>query len=233
MQSRRWRSGVPTVRALPRLARHRYVFAHTGAGCLVAVIDPRSLQDDQVLRTLAQCDRATPRGRLRGHPLTCAARPAGWRGGSSTTGGHRLARGELLVRNGQPESIASRFHTKWAKRWRNTSERGPIPCSSRQVFLRAQAPMEGFSSGPLLQRSSAARLSAAGRCAEQGACARHTLATRLLREGSSLPEIGEARHRQQPTTTTTKGTLLFPLPPRPQTAGPWRAPSEQAAEDAD
>ena len=31
---------------------------------------------------------------------------------------------------------------------------------------------------------------------------RHTLATRLLREGSSLPEIGEVlRHRQQQTTT--------------------------------
>ncbi len=64
--------------------------------------------------------------------------------------------------------------------------------------------MEGFSSGTAVAAIVRRALQRAGiDVPSKGAhVLRHTLATRLLREGSSLPEIGEAlRHRQQQTTT--------------------------------
>lgn len=64
--------------------------------------------------------------------------------------------------------------------------------------------MEGFSSGTAVAAIVRRALQRAGIDApSKGAhVLRHTLATRLLREGSSLPEIGEVlRHRQQQTTT--------------------------------
>lgn len=167
---------------------------------------PRSLQDDQVLRTLAQCDRATPSG-CRDYAIILLLARLGLRAGEVVA--LQLEdidwyAGELLVRNGQ-----TRFdrlplpHEVGQALAQYLSEARPR-CSSRHVFLRAQAPLQGFSSGTAVAAIVRRALQRAGIDApSKGAhVLRHTLATRLLREGSSLPEIGEVlRHRRQQTTT--------------------------------
>ena len=76
-------------------------------------------------------------------------------------------------------------------------------CLSRRVFVRARAPFVGFSSSTaiagLVRR---ALLHAGVESARKGAHVfRHSLATELLRRGSSLDEIGEVLRHQSPNTT--------------------------------
>jgi site-specific recombinase XerD len=112
--------------------------------------------------------------------------------------------GELLVRNGQTRVDRLPLPYEVGQALAQYLSEARPRCTSRQVFLRAQAPMEGFSSGTAVAAIVRRALQRAGiDAASKGAhVLRHTLATRLLREGSSLPEIGEVlRHRQQQTTT--------------------------------
>jgi site-specific recombinase XerD len=167
---------------------------------------PRALQDDQVLRTLAQCDRATPCG-CRDYAVILLLARLGLRAGEVVAlqlediDWHA---GELKVRNGQSRVDSLPLpHDVGQALAQYLSEARPR-CSSRQVFVRAQAPLEGFSGGTAVAAIVRRALQRAGLDSQsKGAHVfRHTLATRLLREGSSLPEIGEVlRHRQQHTTT--------------------------------
>ena len=167
---------------------------------------PRSLQDDQVLRTLAQCDRAKLSG-CRDYAVILLLARLGLRAGEVVAlqlediDWHA---GELLVRNGQTRVDRLPLPYEVGQALAQYLSEARPRCSSRQVFLRAQAPMEGFSSGTAVAAIVRRALQRAGIDApSKGAhVLRHTLATRLLREGSSLPEIGEVlRHRQQQTTT--------------------------------
>ena len=200
------------VRAFLRFALYRGLLDTDLSVCIPAPAVwsqssiPRALQDDQVLRTLAYCDRTTANG-CRDYAIILMLARLGLRAGEVVS--LRLEdidwhAGELKVRNG---------HTR--------VDRLPIPhdvgealaqylrkarplCSSRHVFVRAQAPRQGFASGTAI----ATIVRRALRRADldppsKGAHAlRHSLATRLLREGASLPEIGEVlRHQRQQTTT--------------------------------
>ncbi|MCW5663853.1 MAG: tyrosine-type recombinase/integrase [Piscinibacter sp.] len=167
---------------------------------------PRSLRDEQVVRTLAQCDRTTPSG-CRDYAVILLLARLGLRAGEVVA--LRLEdidweAGELQVRNGQTrvDRLPLPYDVGQAMA-QYLSEARPS-CSCRQVFLRAQAPIEGFSSGAAVAAIVRRALQRAGIDAPSNGAhvLRHTLATRLLREGSSLPEIGEVlRHRQQQTTT--------------------------------
>lgn len=167
---------------------------------------PRALQDEQVLRTLAHCDRATPNG-CRDYAVILLLARLGLRAGEVVA--LQLAdidwqAGELKIRNGHTrEDRLPLPHDVGEALAKYLSETRPR-CSSRQVFLRAQAPIGGFSSGSAVATIVRRALRRAGIDApSMGAhVLRHTLATRLLREGSSLPEIGEVlRHRRLQTTT--------------------------------
>lgn len=167
---------------------------------------PRSLQDDQVLHTLAQCDRAKLSG-CRDYAVIVLLARLGLRAGEVVAlqlediDWHA---GELLVRNGQTRVDRLPLPYEVGQALAQYLSEARPRCSSRQVFLRAQAPIEGFSSGTAVAAIVRRALQRAGIDApSKGAhVLRHTLATRLLREGSSLPEIGEVlRHRQQQTTT--------------------------------
>ena len=167
---------------------------------------PRALDDDQVARTLAQCDRATPNG-CRDYAVILLLARLGLRAGEVVAlqlGDIDWRTGELQVRNGQTRVDRLPLpHEVGQALAQYLSEARPR-CSSREVFLRAQAPLEGFSSGTAIAAIVRRALQRAGIDApSKGAhVLRHTLATRLLREGASLPEIGEVlRQRQQQTTT--------------------------------
>jgi hypothetical protein len=138
MQSRRWSSGLPTVRALPRLARHRCLHIPAPAVWSQSSIPARS-------RTIRFCALLNAIGLHRVGVVTTRsssyARSAcglavvalqlediDWR---------RRATGSQWTN--RVDRLAS---AKWAKRWRSRLSEARPRCSSRQVFLRAQAPME-------------------------------------------------------------------------------------------
>lgn len=167
---------------------------------------PRSIQDDQVLRTLAQCDRATPSG-SRDYAVILLLARLGLRAGEVVAlqlEDIDWQAGELKIRNGHTRVDRLPLpHDVGEALAQYLSEARPR-CASRQIFVRAQAPLEGFSSGTAVAAIVRRAFQRAGIDApSKGAhVLRHTLATRLLRQGSSLPEIGEVlRHRQQQTTT--------------------------------
>lgn len=76
-------------------------------------------------------------------------------------------------------------------------------CSSRRVFIRLLAPHQGFSSSGAIGNVVRRALSRAGlNPAFKGAhLLRHSLATRMLRGGASLTEIGEILRHRHPYTT--------------------------------
>jgi site-specific recombinase XerD len=80
---------------------------------------------------------------------------------------------------------------------------GRPSCSTRRVFVRHRAPQRGFVNGEAVGTIVHRALDRAGlHPAHKGAhLLRHSLATRLLRNGASLAEIGELlRHRDLNTT---------------------------------
>lgn len=166
---------------------------------------PRALEEDQVRRTLDCCDRTTANG-CRDHAIILLLSRLGLRAGEVVA--LRLEdidwrAGELRVRNGEvrleqlplPHDVGDAL----AEYLRN----GRPTCSTRLVFVRSQAPRQGFSSGTAIAgivRRALYRADIDTPC--KGAHSlRHTLATQLLRKGASLSEIGEVlRHRRQRTT---------------------------------
>jgi site-specific recombinase XerD len=77
------------------------------------------------------------------------------------------------------------------------------PCSSRHVFIRSRAPRRGFTGGDAIGRVVRVALKRVGLNPPlKGAhVLRHSLATRLLRSGASLPEIGQVLRHELPKTT--------------------------------
>lgn len=179
---------------------------------------PRALDANHVRGILAHCDRTTANGR-RDYAIILLLARLGLRAGEVAA--LRLEdidwrAGELQVRNGETridrlpmphdvgEALAVYLH------------KARPPCSCRHVFVRAQAPRQGFASGTAIAGIVRRALGRAGLnppC--QGAHAlRHALATQLLRDGASLAEIGEVlRHRRQRTTMIYAKVDLISLRP--------------------
>jgi site-specific recombinase XerD len=95
-------------------------------------------------------------------------------------------------------------------------------CSSRRVFIRMNAPHQGFSSSVAVDNIVRRALTRAGlHPSLKGAhLLRHSLATKMLRHGASLPEIGQIlRHTRVNTTEiyakvdfASLSTLALPWP---------------------
>jgi len=77
-------------------------------------------------------------------------------------------------------------------------------CDSRRVFLRAKAPYRGLGHASSLDTIVSNALARAGLDPPlKGAhLFRHSLATRMLRKGATLPEIGQILHHASPDTTS-------------------------------
>jgi site-specific recombinase XerD len=76
-------------------------------------------------------------------------------------------------------------------------------CACRSVFIRSRAPHRGFAESSAICFIVQDALRRAGIKAVTGGAHlfRHSLATRMLRNGASLPEIGEILRHQLPKTT--------------------------------
>ena len=94
-------------------------------------------------------------------------------------------------------------------------------CSSRRLFIRDYAPIEGFSwAGAIACIVKRALKRADVASVRKGAhLLRHSLATDMLHKGASLDEIGEVlRHKSPDTTAIYAKVALNPLRPL---ALPW------------
>ena len=166
---------------------------------------PRALEEDHVRRILERCDRTTVNG-CRDYAIILLLARLGLRAGEVAAlhlEDLDWRTGELQVRNGQTRVDRLPLPHDVGQALAEYLRTGRPPCSSRLVFVRSQAPRQGFANGTAIAgvvRRALHRADLDPPC--KGAHAlRHTLATQLLRQGASLAEIGEVlRHRQQQTT---------------------------------
>ena len=184
---------------------------------------PRALSSNEVQCLLNHCDRRTAIGCRNWAILLLLAR-LGLRAGevvALTLDDLDWERGELCIRaNGRGadllpipqdvgEALAHYLHSS-----RPT-------CASRQVFIRMRAPYRGFAGSVAICSIVRRALERAGlNPAHKGAhLLRHSVATRMLREGASLAEIGTLLRHHSPQTTMIYAKvdldLLRPL------AMPW------------
>lgn len=166
---------------------------------------PRAISVDQVRQLLASIDRRTAIGRRDYAVLLLLARlglrsgevafleldDIDWNAGQVSVRGKRGQRNELPLSTEVGKAIAAYLR------------RGRPLSTSRRVFLRAKAPIRGFRGasgvGSIVRHSlKRAGIDAPTTGAHQF---RHGLATKLLRQGASLSEIGELLGHRHPQTT--------------------------------
>ena len=201
---------VTALRSFLRFLRQRGRIKTDLAGALFGVAQcrlshlPKSLPPEQVERLLRCCDRSTAPGQ-RDYAILLLLARLGLRGGEvlgMTLDDLDWERGEILVRGkGQrlerlplPKDVGTAL-VHYLREVRPT-------CSTRKVFIRLHAPHRGLRQTSIccvVRRA----LSRAGLNPDfKGAhLLRHSLATKMLRRGASLGEIGQLLRHRQPTTT--------------------------------
>lgn len=179
---------VPTVRKWRQATVHPY------------------FSPEEVERVLSAPDPSTERGR-RDHAILLLLARLGLRAGEVVAlelddirwrTGEFVVRGKGRILNSLPlPSDVGEAITLYLRKDRGKS-------TSRQVFLRVNAPRVGFSGPAAVGHIVRHALAQVGLHAPSGNAAhifRHSLATRMIRQGASIPEISEVlRHRSQNTT---------------------------------
>jgi site-specific recombinase XerD len=203
---------VTALRSLLRFLFARGAIARDLAACVPTVANwrlatvPKYLRPEEVDRLLRTCDQTTTVGRRNYAVLLLLAR-LGLRAGEVV----RLELDDIHWRAGELAVRASKGHHR---------DRLPLPADVghalaayvhrdrprsplRRVFLCARAPRRGFAGPSTVDTIVQRAVDRAGlRPPLKGAhLLRHSLATRLLRTGASLAEIGQVlRHRAGATT---------------------------------
>jgi site-specific recombinase XerD len=166
---------------------------------------PKYLEPEQVERLLRACDRSRSAGRRDYAILLLLARlglraaevvsltldDIDWRAGELTVRGKGLRQARLPMPRDVGKALATYL--------RQDRPRRP----TRQVFLRMRAPLRGFASSAAICTIVCRALARAGlQPPHRGAhLLRHSLATRMLRHGASLAEIGQILRHRLPQTT--------------------------------
>jgi integrase/recombinase XerD len=202
---------ITALRSFLRFLQQRGWLARDLAGAVPGVAGwrmahlPKALPGEQVERLLASCDRGTTAGR-RDYAILMLLARLGLRGGEVSAltlddldwdGGEIVVRGkgQRLARLPLPADVGAAL-VDYLRQDRPT-------CSTRRVFIRIQAPRQGFVSPSSICCIVRRALERAGLTPEfKGAhLLRHSLATDLLRRGASLVEIGQLLRHSQPNTT--------------------------------
>jgi site-specific recombinase XerD len=166
---------------------------------------PKFLEPDHVERLLKACPQDTPVGQRDYAILLLLARlglRAGevvhleldnidWEKGEISVRGKSIRHDRLPI----PQDVGEAL----AKYLRYGRPRSP----SRRVFIRMNAPRQGFAGSPAICDVVRRALDRAGLSPTRKGShlLRHGLATRMLRGGASLAEIGEILRHQRPSTT--------------------------------
>ncbi|MEO7271934.1 MAG: site-specific integrase [Vicinamibacterales bacterium] len=211
--SPRYAQGMVTaLRSICRFLLQRGAIDRDLAAGLPSVVDwrlatiPKYLSPEEVERVLQTCDRHTRVGR-RDHAILLLLARLGLRAGEIIAlelDDIQWRSGELLVRSSKrlPQDrlpLLAEVGDALATYLRQDRPSHP----TRRVFLCTRAPRRGFGNPSTVSTIVRRALTRAGLSpALKGAhLFRHSLATRMLRRGASLPEIGLVlRHRSVQTT---------------------------------
>lgn len=185
---------------------------------------PRAISADHARRVIASCDQHTPIGRRDRAVLLLLAR-LGLRGGEVITlvlDDIDWDAGLLRVRGKNGHQCLMPLPVDVGEAIAAYLRQGRPASPDRHVFLRARAPHQGLLHGSdgigsiVRQAIERAGVEAPHKGSHQF---RHALAVGMLRDGASLPEIGELlRHRSQLSTTIYARVDLAALRPL---ALPW------------
>jgi site-specific recombinase XerD len=198
------------LRAFLRYARYQDLIRSNLAAGVPAIADwsvasiPKGLPPEHVKRTLAACDRESVTGRrdyaillllarlgLRaGEVCSLQLEDIDWDAGSLTVHGKGNCSAQLPLPTDVGRAIAA-----YLKHGRQRS-------LSRSLFLKICAPVDKLNSGTigLIVNKALARAGISG-CRRGAHQFRHALATKMLRQGASLAEIGEILGHQRAQTT--------------------------------
>jgi len=189
-------------------------------------VPPAFLSPQEVTRVLTATNPATPRGR-RDYAILLLLARLGLRAGEIVTlelGDILWRSAEIVVRGkgGTVEHLPLLQDIGEALAAYLRQDRGAN--ASRRIFLRMWAPRIGLTGPAAVGHIVRLALARAGvRRSGRGAAHlfRHGLATRMIRQGASLPEIAEVlRHRSQ---MTTSGYTQVAFEALRQVAQPWPA----------
>jgi len=211
IQSKRVQLMTTALRSFLRFARYRGDIEKDLAACIPAVANwkqstlPRALPPDQVEQVLNSVDRKTAMGRRDYAILLILARlglrageiraltldDVDWKQGLITVRGKAGRFSQLPLPKDAGAAIADYLR------------HGRATTNSRCVFLRAKAPTGGFQGqsgvGSMVRHAlKRAGIDSPRKGAHQF---RHALACRMLKQGASLPEIGELLRHRSPQTT--------------------------------
>jgi site-specific recombinase XerD len=211
--SPRYAQGIVTaLRSICRFLRQRGAIDRDLAAGVPSVSDwrlatiPKYLHPEEIERVLQTCNRQTAVGR-RNHAILLLLARLGLRAGEIIAlelDDIRWRAGEILVRSSKrlPQDQLPLL-AEVGEALATYIRRDRQPHTTRRVFLCMKAPRRGFAHPSTVSTIVQRALSRAGLSpALKGAhLFRHSLATRMLRQGASLPEIGLVlRHRTVQTT---------------------------------
>ena len=174
---------------------------------------PKYLIPDEVERVVGSCDRQTSTGR-RDYAILLLLARLGLRAGEVVAlelddidwrAGEILVRGKGLLHDRMPLPVdVGQALTSYLRMDRPA-------CKTRRVFVCMKAPRSGFTGPSTVTTIVRRALDRAGlNPVFKGAhLLRHSLATRMLRSGASMGEIGEVLRHRIPSTTEIYAKLDF------------------------
>jgi site-specific recombinase XerD len=166
---------------------------------------PQFLEPEQVEDLLRSCDQGSPSGRRDYAVLLLLAR-LGLRGGEVvhlTLDDINWEAGELLIRGKSAREDRLPLPHDVGRALAKYLQKGRPDSLSRRVFIRTKAPRQGFSGSAAICGIVERALARAQIPSEhKGAhVLRHSLATKMLRAGASLTQIGQILRHQRAQTT--------------------------------
>lgn len=174
---------------------------------------PRFLEPEQVHQLLESCDRGSQRGQ-RDYAILLLLARLGLRAGE--VAGLNLEdldwhSGEVLIRGKGSREDRLPLPPDVGRALATYLRQARPPCSCRRVFLRTQAPRDGLSGSTFISKIvGRALLRAHLDPAHKGAhLLRHSLATRMLRGGASLTQIGQVLRHQHAQTAEIYAKVDF------------------------
>jgi site-specific recombinase XerD len=211
---------VTALRAFLRYLRHKGKISIDLAACVPSVASwsfsalPKFLLSAQVQLVLDQCDRSTSKGR-RDYAIFLLLARLGLRAGevaALTLDDIDWEQGHLTLRGKGGRWSQLPILVDVGEAMSNYITNGRPSTSDRHVFVRELAPRTGFSASTCISALVRSAVTRAGiDSARKGAhLLRHSLATEMLRRGSSLREIGEVLRHRSPDTTQLYAKVDLP-----------------------
>jgi len=202
---------VTALRSFLHYLFHRGLVAIDLAACVPTIATwslskvPKFLPEEQIQKILDSCDTETGIGK-RDYALLLLMARLGLRAGevvALTLDDFDWESGLVTVRGKGKRVVQMPLPSEVGAAMAEYLAAGRPPCSNRRVFIRAKAPLRGFTNSVAICSLVDRAMERAGVESEyRGSHVfRHSLATQMLNHGASLPEIGDLLRHRRPDTT--------------------------------